>query len=229
MRAPRGNPRAGSGPGHWNDPDLLEVGNGGMAAGEYRSQFAIWALMKAPLLLSTDVASLSPPTLALLSNPELIALNQDRLGVAGRIVEERPPDPAHLQVWAGPLSGGRVALVLWNRGEVAAPILARFVNLQLFSPKAAARDCLARTELGVFSGQVERNVSAHDVAVMVLTPAGEDGAPLDSTAAAAAMDDRAWAERWRGHGIRVPLSRRLWEQHSPSATTPPRRPRYPTS
>ena len=61
-----------AGPGHWNDPDLLEVGNGHMSAAEYRSQFAIWALMKAPLLISTDVTKMSDETLAILPNAEVI-------------------------------------------------------------------------------------------------------------------------------------------------------------
>jgi len=193
-----------AGPGAWNDPDLLEVGNGGMSTAEYRSHFAIWALLKAPLLLSTDVTALTPEALEIVSNAEVIALNQDKLGVAGRLVEERPPDPVHLQAWAAPLSAGRVAVVLWNRGKAPAEILCRFVNVQLFG-SAAVRDLLAHADLGVMTGEVARNVSSHDVAVLLLTPVADgSGVPL---AAGGNGTDGEWAARWRAHGIRVPKSR----------------------
>ena len=73
-----------------------------MTTAEYRSQFSIWSLMKAPLIISTDVTNMTADTLAILSAKEIIAINQDSLGVAGRLVEERPPNPAELQVWACP-------------------------------------------------------------------------------------------------------------------------------
>tara|TARA_B110001452_G_scaffold251765_1_gene241093 strand:- start:1996 stop:3309 length:1314 start_codon:yes stop_codon:yes gene_type:complete len=199
-----------AGPGHWNDPDLLEVGNGGMTEGEYRSQMSIWCLIKAPLLISTDVTAMSEATLGLLSNDELIAINQDRLGVAGRLVEERPPDPVHLQVWAGPLSGGRVAVVLWNRGNGTQEILGRFVDMQL-DGSAKVRDCIAHADLGVATGQVNLNVSAHDVRVLVLTPTPKVGEEETTRRAWTAADDAAWAARWKGHGIRRPQSRLAWE------------------
>lgn len=192
-----------AGPGHWNDPDLLEVGNGGMNDAEYRSQFAIWSLMKAPLLISTDMTNVSKATLEILGNAEIIAINQDKLGVAGRVVEERPPDPVHLQVWAGPLSGGRVAVVLWNRGNGTNEILGRFVDMQ-FDGKASVRDVLHHKELGVVAEQLNLNVSSHDVQVLVLTPVAADGTAL---ATDALPSDEAWAARWTGHGIRIPQSR----------------------
>jgi len=192
-----------AGPGHWNDPDLLEVGNGGMNDAEYRSQFAIWSLMKAPLLISTDMTNVSKATLEILGNAEIIAINQDKLGVAGRVVEERPPDPVHLQVWAGPLSGGRVAVVLWNRGNGTNEILGRFVDMQ-FDGKASVRDVLHHKELGVVAEQLNLNVSSHDVQVLVLTPVAADGTAL---ATDALPSEEAWATKWTGHGTRVPQSR----------------------
>uniref|UniRef100_A0A7S0IZT4 alpha-galactosidase n=1 Tax=Calcidiscus leptoporus TaxID=127549 RepID=A0A7S0IZT4_9EUKA len=194
-----------------------------MTTSEYRCQFAIWALMKAPLLISTDVTNMSAATLEILSNTDVIAINQDALGVAGRLVEERPPDAAHLQVWAGPLSAGRVAVVLWNRGETMQEILGRFVNMQL-EGSARVYDCLAHEDLGIASGQLVRNVSAHDVAVFVLTPTtGEhedvgrrgDGGRQQGVAGGSrawtAAHDAAWAARWRGHGVAYPQSRLAWE------------------
>ena len=190
-------------PGGWNDPDLLEVGNGGMTTAEYRSQMAIWSVIKAPLLISTDVTKMSEDTLAILSNAELIAINQDTLGVAGRLVEERPPDPTACQVWAGPLSGGRVAAVMWNRGNASATFFARFYSMQ-FSGKAKVRDAIAHKDLGTMDGQVELTVASHDVRVVVLTPTE-----------APAADDAAWAAKWKGRGIRYPLSRKVREAARP--------------
>ncbi|XP_037492920.1 alpha-galactosidase [Jatropha curcas] len=107
-----------AGPGRWNDPDMLEVGNGGMGLEEYRSHFSIWALMKAPLLIGCDVRSASRQTLSILRNKEVIDVNQDPLGVQGRKIRSK----AALEIWAGPLSRKRVVVVLLNRSGSRAPI-----------------------------------------------------------------------------------------------------------
>ncbi|ONM18898.1 Alpha-galactosidase 3 [Zea mays] len=73
-----------AGPGGWNDPDMLEVDNGGMTLAEYRSHFSIWALMKAPLLIGCDVRNMTSETMEILSNKEVIQVNKDPLGVQGR-------------------------------------------------------------------------------------------------------------------------------------------------
>ncbi|KAG6476925.1 hypothetical protein ZIOFF_066173 [Zingiber officinale] len=103
-----------AGPGGWNDPDMLEVGNGGMTYAEYRSHFSIWALMKAPLLVGCDVRNMTAETLEILSNKEVIAVNQDPLGIQGRKIYSQGNDGCS-QVWAGPLSESRVVVALWNR------------------------------------------------------------------------------------------------------------------
>ncbi|XP_060957709.1 alpha-galactosidase 2-like isoform X1 [Cannabis sativa] len=107
-----------AGPGKWNDPDMLEVGNGGMNVEEYRSHFSIWAAMKAPLLIGCDVRSLSKETLEILGNKEVISVNQDPLGVQARKIRSK----GGLEVWAGPLSRKRVVVVFWNRGNSMAAI-----------------------------------------------------------------------------------------------------------
>ncbi|KAK4433510.1 Alpha-galactosidase 3 [Sesamum alatum] len=121
-----------AGPGGWNDPDMLEVGNGGMSYHEYRAHFSIWALMKAPLLIGCDVRSMTQETFEILSNEEVIAVNQDPLGVQGRKVYSYGPDGCY-QVWAGPLSGQRLAVVLWNRGSKPAIITAKWASLGIES------------------------------------------------------------------------------------------------
>ncbi|KAL6194604.1 hypothetical protein ACLB2K_035686 [Fragaria x ananassa] len=116
-----------AGPGGWNDPDMLEVGNGGMTLEEYRAHFSIWALAKAPLLIGCDIRSMDDATLSLLSNKEVIAVNQDKLGAQGKQVTSG----TDLQVWAGPLSDNRVALVLWNRSPSKATVTAHWSDIGL--------------------------------------------------------------------------------------------------
>ncbi|KAG6500045.1 hypothetical protein ZIOFF_039859 [Zingiber officinale] len=153
-------------PGGWNDPDMLEVGNGGMTTEEYRAHFSIWALIKAPLLIGCDVRHIGRDALEILRNSEVIAVNQDSLGVQGKKVVG-----GTAQVWAGPLSGGRVAVVLWNRGGSPATITARWSDVGLPSYAAAsARDLWAHSTLGPFKGQLTAEVAAHACKMYVLTP-----------------------------------------------------------
>jgi alpha-galactosidase len=102
-----------AGPGHWNDPDMLEVGNGGLTDAEYRSHFSLWAMMAAPLIAGNDVAAMSEATKAILLNREVIAVDQDPLGVQGHRVWKEGTN----EIWLKPLNGGRQALLLFNRGQ----------------------------------------------------------------------------------------------------------------
>jgi len=105
-----------AGPGAWNDPDMLEVGNGGMTDTEYRSHFSLWAEMAAPLLVGTDLRKATPATMAIYLNRDVIAVDQDPLGAQGRVIKT---DGTHL-VFAKPLAGGDVAVALFNEGDTAA-------------------------------------------------------------------------------------------------------------
>ncbi|KAK3152942.1 hypothetical protein QOZ80_2BG0165600 [Eleusine coracana subsp. coracana] len=155
-----------AGPGGWNDPDMLEVGNGGMTDAEYRSHFSIWALAKAPLLIGCDVRSMSPQTKAILSNSEVIAVNQDSLGVQGRKVHS----DNGLEVWAGPLSNKRKAVVLWNRQGYQATITADWSLIGLDpSTAVTARDLWAHSSFSA-KGQLSASVAPHDCKMYVLTP-----------------------------------------------------------
>ncbi|GIF26281.1 alpha-galactosidase [Actinoplanes tereljensis] len=107
-----------AGPGHWNDPDMLEIGNGGMTATEYRTHMSMWAMMAAPLIIGTDLRSASAETLGILTNREIIGIDQDRLGVAGRVVS----DANGLMVLDKPLAGGEHAIALYNSTDVLATI-----------------------------------------------------------------------------------------------------------
>ncbi|MEY2931159.1 MAG: hypothetical protein RL033_1908, partial [Pseudomonadota bacterium] len=100
-----------AGPGHWNDPDMLEIGNGGMTDTEYRTHMSLWSIMAAPLVIGTDLRVASPATLEILSNRDLIAINQDRLGMQARVLLD---DETGVLVLEKPLTGGDVAIALYN-------------------------------------------------------------------------------------------------------------------
>jgi alpha-galactosidase len=107
-----------AGVGHWNDPDMLEIGNGGMTDVEYHTHMSMWAMMAAPLLIGTDLRAASPQTMAILSNKEIIAIDQDRLGVQGAVVMNRDG----LMVLDKPLAGGDRAIALYNSTDSLATI-----------------------------------------------------------------------------------------------------------
>lgn len=159
------------GPGGWNDPDMLEVGNGGMTYQEYRAHFSIWALMKAPLLIGCDVRNLTAETLEILSNEEVIAVNQDRLGVQGRKVHVTGKDGC-LQVWAGPLSGQRLVVALWNRCSKADIVRAEWDVLGLGSSiSVSVRDLWKHQDvLGDVVASFSARVDAHSCEMYIFTP-----------------------------------------------------------
>ncbi|XWS15701.1 hypothetical protein CRYUN_Cryun34aG0024400 [Craigia yunnanensis] len=157
-----------AGPGRWNDPDMLEVGNGGMNMEEYRSHFSIWALMKAPLLIGCDVRSASKETLSILGNKEVIDVNQDPLGVQGRKIRSK----GGLEVWAGPLSRKRVVVVLWNRSESRAPISVTWRDIG-FSPSSPVivRDLWKHSFVSKNKRhRMTADVDAHACKMYVMTP-----------------------------------------------------------
>ncbi|MEW1658074.1 glycoside hydrolase family 27 protein [Streptomyces sp. NPDC093707] len=102
-------------PGRWNDPDFLLVGDSGLPRDEMQSQMSLWAMMAAPLISSTDLGKLSPEALKILGNREVIAVDQDPLGVQGRIVQQ----DGDAAVLAKPLHNGDRALALFNGGNTA--------------------------------------------------------------------------------------------------------------
>jgi alpha-galactosidase len=152
-----------AGPGHWNDPDMLEVGNGGMTSVEYRAHFSLWCLLAAPLIAGNDLAQMSAETRAILTNKEVIAIDQDPLGVQGRKVR----DGGAIEVWMKPLAGGERALVLFNRGSVEAPIAFDWEDIG-FAPDMtlAVRDLWEHKDLGTFTKRFEARVAPHGVVML---------------------------------------------------------------
>jgi alpha-galactosidase len=154
-----------AGPGHWNDPDMLEVGNGTLTADENRSHFSMWAMLAAPLLAGNDLRSMSAGTTAILTNAEVIAVDQDPLGAQGTLVAT---PQTGLQVWSKPVSGGNArAVALLNRNPAAASITVTFAQIGLPNAQATVRDLWQHADLGSFDGSYTANaVPSHGV-VMV--------------------------------------------------------------
>ena len=155
-------------PGAWNDPDMLEVGNGGMTDDEYRAHMSLWAIMAAPLIAGNDVRAMSPATREILLNPEVIAIDQDSLGVQGTLVAERAPE---LQVWVKPLKDGSRAVVLFNRSALQTVLAVSWWRLRLAGP-ARVRDLWAHADLGTVSDRFSPTVPAHGVVMVRVTPSG---------------------------------------------------------
>jgi alpha-galactosidase len=155
-----------AGPGHWNDPDMLEVGNGGMTPTEYRSHFSLWAMMAAPLIAGNDIANMDESTRSILLNREVIAVDQDPLGQQGHRVSK----DGNSEVWVKPLADGGRALLLFNRGSVPATIRATADQLGALPSRARVRDLWAHRDLARWSGTIEATVEPHGVAMFRVGP-----------------------------------------------------------
>src|SRR5262249_40490429 len=98
-------------PGHFNDPDMLEVGNGGMSTDEYKTHMTLWSILAAPLLAGNDVRNMTSATRDILLNPEVIAIDQDKAGRQGKRVAQSGDQ----EIWVRELGGGDLAVGVFNR------------------------------------------------------------------------------------------------------------------
>lgn len=105
--------RKAAGPDHWNDMDMLEVGNGGLTPDEERTHFALWAILNSPLLLGNDLRNMSPQALDILTNKEIIAINQDSLGIQGFKYKKE----GTVEIWVKPMVNDEWALCFFNRSQ----------------------------------------------------------------------------------------------------------------
>jgi alpha-galactosidase len=112
-------------PGHWNDPDMLEIGNGAMSEMEYKLHMSLWSILAAPLLAGNDLRSMSPEILAILTNREVIAVDQDKLGKQGKQVWKSGDQ----EIWRRELSGGAQAVAFFNRGTDPAKITVKWSEI----------------------------------------------------------------------------------------------------
>jgi alpha-galactosidase len=156
-----------AGPGHWNDPDMLEVGNGGMTDTEYRAHFSLWAILAAPLIAGNDMSTMNPATRAILTNREVIAIDQDPLGDQGRRVAKR----AGQEVWARNLKGGSRAVVLLNRAEQPQTVTVDWESLGYPAGLSARiRDLWTGADLPKARGQFAAPVASHGVVMILIRP-----------------------------------------------------------
>ena len=156
-----------AGPGHWNDPDMLEVGNGGMTATEYRAHFSFWCLLAAPLMAGNDLKNMTPEIKEILSNKEVIAVNQDQLGMQGRPVRKSGDS----EVWSKQLKDGGRAVILLNRGSAGTDISVSWEDLAYPAHlSATVRDLWAKKDLGKSTGTFSATVPPHAVVMLRITP-----------------------------------------------------------
>ena len=155
------------GPGGWNDPDMLEIGNSAMTEAEYRSHMTLWALSAAPLLMGHDVRTMSPVTLMLLTNPEVIAIDQDPKGLAGRRIRK----DGEAEIWSRRLADGSVALGVFNRGAAPATVVLSPTDAGLAS-FASMREVWARVPQN--PAYLTIQLAAHDA--MLLRVSGPEPA-----------------------------------------------------
>jgi alpha-galactosidase len=169
-----------SGPGGWNDPDMLVVGHVGpgwsaplqparLSPTEQYFHLSMWAMLNAPLLIGADLTKLDDFTLALLTNAELIDIHQDALGRQARLVSANDADGT--EVWSRPLSNGDRAVALVNVGDAPRTVSATLASLGLHRPQAL-RDVWRQTDQGDCRDAVEADVPPHGVRVLRVREVG---------------------------------------------------------
>ena len=161
-----------SGPHGWNDPDMLEVGNPGLTSIESHAHFSLWAILNAPLIAGNDVRTMSAETKAILTDPDVIAVNQDW----GAIQGHRIRDDGEQEVWYKPMSDGSAAVVLLNRSSSTAPIAITSSEIHLApSPEYTVMDLWSNTNV-VARERYEAIVPAHGAVMIRVSPQDKDGA-----------------------------------------------------
>ncbi len=151
-------------PGHYNDMDMLEVGRG-LSFEEDKSHFSMWCILSSPLVLGNDLANMSEQTKSILTNPEVIAVNQDTTGLQARRIWD---NGSGLQVWAKNLNGklsNERAVVLFNRRDTAASISVKWKDLNLEGP-ATVRDLWERRDLGIMDSMFTAEIPSHGVVML---------------------------------------------------------------
>jgi alpha-galactosidase len=161
------------GPNQWMDPDMLEVGNSDNGAGsvtdvENQSHFSLWAIMASPLIAGNDLRNMSETTRAILTNKEIIAINQDAMGLQGALMNLS----GEQSIWAKPLNGnGERAVVLLNEAATAADITVRFDEIGLRGGAATVRDLQRKADKGSFADSYTVNVPSHGTATLKIVGA----------------------------------------------------------
>jgi alpha-galactosidase len=147
-------------PGHWNDPDMLEVGNGGMTTDEYKTHMSLWALLAAPLLAGNDLTTMSQETIDILTNPDVVAIDQDKAGKQG----DRIKTDGSLEIWSRELADGSKALGFFNRSTNEISFNVKFNEIGC-KHSVKVKDIWAHKELGVMD-RFQGYIPAHGVVLL---------------------------------------------------------------
>ena len=153
-------------PGGWNDPDMLEVGNGGMSPEEYRAHFSLWSLLSTPLIAGNDPRSMSTDTVAILTNREVVAIDQDALAAPPR----RLPYKGKTQIWMKPLANGDAAVLFLNPTDRRTQVDFNWSEIGI-DGNAAARDLWERRDLGSLQ-RFQTEIPAHGVRMLRVAGVG---------------------------------------------------------
>jgi alpha-galactosidase len=156
-----------AGPGHWNDPDLLQIGHPGLTVDESRAQFSLWAILAAPLIATNDLRSISPETREILTNPEVIAVDQDARGIEGTRVRAVRTS----EVWMRVLADGSRAIVLFNRGKAPRIETVRWTDIgRKRTDELPLRDLWKHRDLGRLKGAYSALVPPHGIVMIKAAP-----------------------------------------------------------
>jgi len=153
-----------AGPGHWNDPDMLEIGNGKMNEEEYRTHMSLWVLLAAPLIAGNDLSKMTEADKSLLMNKDAIAIDQDALGKQG----DRLYQSGDFDVWTKPLSDGRIAVGLFNRSWDNRDVSVDLAEIG-FGNGARLRDVWKQRDLGHHAGVFTETIPKHGVALLIVS------------------------------------------------------------
>jgi alpha-galactosidase len=151
-------------PGHWNDPDMLEIGNGGMTETEYKTHLSLWAMLAAPLLAGNDLRSMSPEILTILTNREVIAIDQDKDGTQGKQVWKS----GEQEIWARSLAGGAQALALFNKATEPAKVTVRWADIGI-SGQWHMRDLWLHQDIDWPGPEYSATIPGHGVVMLRLS------------------------------------------------------------
>ena len=162
-----------AGPGHWNDAEMLEIGNGGMTRDEYITHFSMWSMLAAPLMAGNDLRSMTKETLEILTNKEVIAVDQDKLGQQAR----RFMDMGEHEIWAKPLADGQVAVCFLNRGDKEwnldynwqKNIMYFATDININKKEYTIRDLWKHKDIGTTKTSTNYSIPAHGVLMVRLS------------------------------------------------------------
>lgn len=162
-----------AGPGHWNDAEMLEVGNGGMTKDEYITHFSMWCMLAAPLMAGNDLTKMDKDTHEILTNKEVIAVDQDPMGEQGR----RFMDMGEKEIWAKPLSNGELAVCFLNRTDFPWKLdynwraqTIYFANeVNIHANEYVIRDLWKHKDIGTTAQNTKTTIPAHGVLMVRLS------------------------------------------------------------